>query len=102
MSRALLNSAAFLQPLADLVGKKYGAAVSIFLCCPMESGRIEVRRSVAVFLCLHISDHSFALNSVNSGVTKDVLPRTWPEFDPEAHSNIGKAMFRFGQHIYSE
>jgi hypothetical protein len=44
--RALNNAGTFLQPFADLMAKKFGAAVSILMVCPIGSnnGEIELRR----------------------------------------------------------
>lgn len=42
------NAAGFLQPFADLMAKKFGAAVSILMVCPIgtNNGNIELRRYV--------------------------------------------------------
>lgn len=44
--RSLANSAAFLQPLADLAAKRFGAAVSILMVLPIgtNDGKVEMRR----------------------------------------------------------
>lgn len=44
--RALANAAGFLQPLADLAAKRFGAAVSILMAVPIgtNKGKIELRR----------------------------------------------------------
>lgn len=43
---ALANAGDFLQPFADIIAKKFGAAVSILMVCPIGSknGEIELRR----------------------------------------------------------
>ncbi|KZP05465.1 hypothetical protein FIBSPDRAFT_765788 [Athelia psychrophila] len=43
---SLANSAAFLQPLADLAAKRFGAAVSILMVLPIgtNDGKVEMRR----------------------------------------------------------
>lgn len=48
---ALAQSAAFLQPLADLAAKHFGAAVSILMVTPIgiANGNIEMRRYVLFY-----------------------------------------------------
>lgn len=43
-----MNAAGFLQPLSDLIAKRYGAVVSILMVCPIGEtrGNIEMRRYV--------------------------------------------------------
>lgn len=37
-----------MQPLCDLTAKKFGAAVSMLVVLPVETGAIEMRRYVAL------------------------------------------------------
>ncbi|KAF7980032.1 hypothetical protein HWV62_40160 [Athelia sp. TMB] len=81
--RALSNAAAFMQPLCDLTAKKFGGAVTMLVVLPVENGEIEMR-------------------SVFSGKTNGLIPKTFPEFDPEGFNALQEAYVNFGQHVYSK
>ena len=99
---ALNGAAALLQPFADLMSKKFGAAVSIMMVCPIGSknGQIELRR----YLPPHsVQTHSLTFDhSVHSGVTKGLVPSTWPEFDDEGFGLAQSSMIKFGQQVFCE
>ena len=51
LDSALSNAAGLLQPFADIMANKFGAAVSILMVCPIGSkgGDIELRRYVLYY-----------------------------------------------------
>ncbi|KAF7969250.1 hypothetical protein HWV62_27834 [Athelia sp. TMB] len=81
---ALANSAGFLQPLADLAARRFGAAVSILMVVPIgvNKGNIELR-------------------SVHSGVTNTLNPQIWPDFDPLGFDAVETSFVNFGKKVFS-
>lgn len=82
-SSALAGSAAFLQPLCDLIAKKYGAVVSLLLALPTSSGAVEAR-------------------SIHSGLNNNPAQQNWPEFDYAGYEIAAESLVRFGNSVFSE
>ncbi|KAF7971989.1 hypothetical protein HWV62_19339 [Athelia sp. TMB] len=83
--QSLANAAAFLQPVADLAAKRFGAAVSILMVLPIgaNNGNIE--------MC-----------SVHSGQTKGLNPQIWPHYDKLGFQTVQDLFVDFGRQVFSE
>ncbi|KAF7973149.1 hypothetical protein HWV62_15923 [Athelia sp. TMB] len=81
--KALLNAAAFMQPLCDLTAKKFGGAVTMLVVLPVETGSIEMR-------------------SVHSGKTNGLTPKLYPEFDPPGFRALEESFVNFGHQVFSQ
>lgn len=79
----LSGSAAFLQPLCNLIAEKYGAVASLLLALPTSSGEIEVR-------------------SVHSGLTNGPAQQSWPEHDYPGYEGAAESLVKFANSVFSE
>ncbi|KAL1658132.1 hypothetical protein GGF50DRAFT_67863, partial [Schizophyllum commune] len=79
------NAAFYLQPVANAIAVKFGAAVSILVCAPQpdDGGNI-------------------GLFSVHAGRTQGPLQAKWPRADPENFRQVEKFMIEFGQKVFSK
>lgn len=97
----LEHSAAVIQNLADLVAKKYGAACSILLVGPhYERPDDIVMKRYVRYLKMRILSTDLTFLSCHAGLTKTVMPMSWPEFEPEQFAATSKSMVRFGQRVF--
>ncbi|GBE81981.1 hypothetical protein SCP_0403570 [Sparassis crispa] len=81
----LVDTAMYLQPLANLIADKFGMSVSFLLAGPIpdRGGQIEVR-------------------SVHSGEMAEVIPRNWPEFDRLGFHEVENIMLHFARRCFTE
>ncbi|KAL1698293.1 hypothetical protein EV121DRAFT_218418, partial [Schizophyllum commune] len=79
------NAAFYLQPVANAIAVKFGAAVSILVCAPQpdDGGNI-------------------GLFSVHAGRTQGPLQAKWPRADPDNFRQVEKFMIEFGQKVFSK
>ncbi|KAI0038764.1 hypothetical protein FA95DRAFT_1613115 [Auriscalpium vulgare] len=74
-----LNSAySVLQPLADLISRRYGMVSAIYIAGPSPH-----------------KNGAIGAYTVQSGKTIGVLEQTWPEFDPKGHEQFSAAFIKF-------
>ncbi|KZP02101.1 hypothetical protein FIBSPDRAFT_970462, partial [Athelia psychrophila] len=77
----LSGSAAFLQPLCDLIAEKYGAVASLLLALPTSSGEIEVR-------------------SIHSGLTNNPAQENWPQHDYPGYEAAAESLVKFADLVF--
>jgi hypothetical protein len=90
-----------MQPFADVMAKKFGAAVSVLMVLPIgeKNGEIELRRCDNSYQgVIPKADQS---SSVHSGTTSHSVPMTWPVFDRSGFAEVQKSMINFGRHVFS-
>lgn len=85
------------------MAKKFGAAVSILMVCPIGSnnGNIELRRYV--LRLIRQSQLTLTMDtSVHSGVTNELVPQPWLMFDRAGFEAMQTSMVNFGAHVFSK
>ncbi|KAK7057359.1 hypothetical protein R3P38DRAFT_2759626 [Favolaschia claudopus] len=82
---ALNNAAFYLQPFADAAHEQFGMNVAILLCGPIPDlgGRIEMR-------------------SVLAGLTNELVPRSWNEFDRGGFDATQRSFVSFSRRCFTE
>ncbi|KAJ7770049.1 hypothetical protein B0H16DRAFT_1715674 [Mycena metata] len=84
LSAALHNAGRYLQPVADLIQKRFGMNVTIMMCGPVgvRGGAIDVR-------------------SVHAGVTKGLTGKKWYQYDAKGYREAEKSMIRFSERCFT-
>ncbi|KAF7974574.1 hypothetical protein HWV62_11948 [Athelia sp. TMB] len=82
---SLANSVAFLQPVADLAARRFGAAVSILMVLPIGENKGDIE------MC-----------SVHSGETKALNPQAWPDYDVLGFQAVQESFVSFGRQVFTK